>query len=242
MTSSIEKEILKDVLNNPGDTFYESVLSDFLDEQGIEHDFRKPLHNNKIAEIKPYHEKYFNIWANHWIDIGLCTKPTDEDKAEQYFSDFYKQLGFSKLKSIVWFNNTVEMFNQANSQINKKNQVWNKICGQVWNQISTQVSSQVWNQVRDQVWKQIRHNIKNIRDQLFYGQQDANWLAYYAYMMQVLRMEFPKPTVPFMLLAQEINWWFSTEETIFATRKPKECIIKDEELVKVVYQDSYTIT
>jgi hypothetical protein len=61
-------------------------------------------------------------------------------------------------------------------------------------------------------------------------------------MMQVLRMEFPKPTVPFMLLAQEINWWFSTEETIFATRKPKECIIKDEELVKVVYQDSYTIT
>jgi hypothetical protein len=39
--TTIEKQILVNVLNNPGDTFYENVLSDFLDEQGIEHDFRK---------------------------------------------------------------------------------------------------------------------------------------------------------------------------------------------------------
>jgi hypothetical protein len=32
MTILIEQEILFDVLTNPGDTFYENVLSDFLDE------------------------------------------------------------------------------------------------------------------------------------------------------------------------------------------------------------------
>jgi hypothetical protein len=61
MINSIEKEILVDVLNNPNDTFYENVLSDFLDEQGIEHDFRNPLHNDKITELKPYQEKCLDI-------------------------------------------------------------------------------------------------------------------------------------------------------------------------------------
>jgi hypothetical protein len=77
MTNYIEKEILKDVLTNPGDTFYENVLSDFLDEQGIEHDFRKLLHKNKITELKPYQEKCLDIWKDYWTYIGLCIKPTD---------------------------------------------------------------------------------------------------------------------------------------------------------------------
>ena len=71
-TKTIEQEILIDVLNNPNDTFYESVLSDFLDEQGVEHDFRKPLHNNLVSELKPYQEKCLDIWANHWISVVLC--------------------------------------------------------------------------------------------------------------------------------------------------------------------------
>jgi hypothetical protein len=115
MTNSIEKEILFDVLNNPGDTFYENVLSDFLDEQGIDHDFRKPLHNNTITELKPYQKKCLDIWANHWISIGLCIKPMDEVKTEQYFYDFYKESGFSKPKSIIWFNNPIEMCSQKSN-------------------------------------------------------------------------------------------------------------------------------
>jgi hypothetical protein len=45
-----------------------------------------------------------------------------------------------------------------------------------------------------------------------------------------------------MLLAQEVNWWCPTEQTVFVTRKPKECIIEDGKLVKLIYQDGYTIT
>jgi superfamily II DNA or RNA helicase len=82
MINSIEKAILVDILNNPGDTFYENVLSDFLDEQNIEHDFRKPLHNNNfITKLKPYQEKCLEIWVNHWLSISICTRPTDESKA-----------------------------------------------------------------------------------------------------------------------------------------------------------------
>jgi hypothetical protein len=52
--NSIEQEIIRDLIKNPGDTFYENVLSDFLDERGIEHDFRKPLSENPVTELKPY--------------------------------------------------------------------------------------------------------------------------------------------------------------------------------------------
>jgi hypothetical protein len=54
MINYIKKAILIDVLNNLNDTFYKNVLADFLDERIIEHDFRKPLHNNHVTELKPY--------------------------------------------------------------------------------------------------------------------------------------------------------------------------------------------
>jgi hypothetical protein len=273
MTNSIEKEILKDVLNNPGDTFYENVLSDFLDEQGVEHDFRKPLHKERIEELKSYQEKCLDVWAKHWISVGLCTKQTDENKVERYFFDFYKELGLEKPKNIIWINNPVEMYNQAWNQARNqlrnqarnqlRNQVWNQVFNQVWdhvlnhvlNQVWDHVLNYVWDQVWDRVWSQVNNQISNqignqvlnqiwhqIWNQIFYGQQDAHWLAYYAYIMQVLRVEAPKQFALLMLLAQEVNWWFLAEQTVFVTRKPKECVFEDGKLIKLVFQDDYTIT
>jgi hypothetical protein len=267
MINSIEKEILKDVFNNPGDTFYENVLSDFLDEQGVEHDFRKPLHNDKITKLKPYQNKCLDIWIKHWINIGLCTKPTDKDKAEQYFFDFYKELDLEKFKSIVWFDNPIDMLSDL--RIHVRNYGWNQVWGQVWNQacdhsiINNQISNQTWNhiwhqiwnlisgqvlnQVNDRVWNQALNKARNqIRNQMWNRawnvQHDIHWLAYYSYCMQVLRVRLSKVLIPYILLVQEINWWFPTEETIFVVKKPKEYIVKNNELVKLVYQDNYTIT
>jgi hypothetical protein len=244
-TKTIEQEILIDVLNNPNDTFYESVLSDFLDEQGIEHDFRKPLHNNPVKELKPYQEKCLYVWKNHWTNIGLCTKPTNESKAEQYFSDFYSQLGFTKLKSIIWFDNPIETCIKARDQVS--NRVVNQASNRVWNQVNNRVWYQVWNNIWNQVWNQIGNQVFNqvwnqVWNQVLHGQQDAYWLAFYAYMMQVLRLEASKQFIPYMLLAQEVNWWLPTEETIYVIRKPKGFVLKDNKLVKITFQDNYTIT
>jgi hypothetical protein len=263
-TNSIEQKILKDVLNNPGDTFYENVLSDFLDEQGVEHDFRKPLHNNKIEKLKPYQKKCLAVWANHWTNVGLCTRPTDEDKAWQYFSDLYKELGFSKPKNIVWFDNPIKMCKQTNCL---NNQLSNQICTQIynliwtqankqiqdhlkkqiWDKISNQICTQIYNliciQVWDQVWYQVRNQISNYNwNKIFYGQHDVYSLAAVAYYMQTLRIKTSKAYIPYILLAQEVNWWFPTEETIYVTKKPKECVVVNGKFVKLVYQDNYAIT
>jgi hypothetical protein len=60
--------------------------------------------------------------------------------------------------------------------------------------------------------------------------------------MQVLRVKLPEKFILFVYLEKELNWWIPTEKIIFATRKPKECVIEDGKLVKLVYQDGYAIT
>jgi hypothetical protein len=45
--ATIEQEILKDVLNNPGDTFYENVLSDLLDY--VQNQLMKRRQNNTFV-------------------------------------------------------------------------------------------------------------------------------------------------------------------------------------------------
>jgi hypothetical protein len=109
------------------------------------------------------------------------------------------------------------------------------------------ISGQVLNQVNDRVWNQALNKARNqIRNQMWNRawnvQHDIHWLAYYSYCMQVLRVRLSKVLIPYILLVQEINWWFPTEETIFVVKKPKEYIVKNNELVKLVYQDNYTIT
>jgi hypothetical protein len=78
-------------------------------------------------------------------------------------------------------------------------------------------------------------------NQVLFGQREVRWLAFYAYIMQVLRLEAAKPIAPLILLAQEVHWWFSTEEVVYATRKLKECIVENNKIVKIVFQDNYTI-
>jgi hypothetical protein len=238
ITNSTEKQILLDVLNNPNDTFYESVLSDFLDEQNIDHDFRKPLHNNIVKELKPYQEKCLAIWANHWTNIGLCTNPTDEKKAEQYFFDIYKELSFPIPEKIVWFDNPFEMWNQLkyidSTQIddNLWNQLWAIPVSQITNLINgalkNQILNQVWSPVYDQVWLQLQtvvndksiwNVIKNLNNRLLYGLCEIHWLACFAFSMQVLRLKLPKSITPYLLLAQQINWWSPTSQIIYSTRK-----------------------
>jgi hypothetical protein len=96
-----------------------------------------------------------------------------------------------------------QVWNQVRNQVS--NHVWHKVWSHVWNQVSNQVSYHVWHKVRDQVRDMVESVVLR---QVLYSQQDAHLFVYYSYMMQVLRVEAPKQLVPYMLLAQEVNWWF----------------------------------
>jgi hypothetical protein len=168
MTTLIEQEILVDVLTNHGDTFYESVLSDFLDEQGVEHDFRKPLHNNIVLDLKPYQEKCLDIWANHWIGIGFCTKPTDESKVKQCVFDLYKQLDLETPKSVIFVDNPIELFYQTYEKMDyqsnneKRNQIYKLFWDQLYLQLYKQLNDKLWKRVLKKTSKQLLDLVYNL--------------------------------------------------------------------------------
>jgi hypothetical protein len=222
------------------------------------------LHDNVILELKDYHERYIEYWINYWIDIGLNTNPTNEKKAEEYFVCLFKQLNLKNLKHIIWCDNPAEMFNLSKhkQQPKRKNVakfsvvLWNKYFNQMWNKANSQIKDKIMDRLIDEDNKIAKRIICEMVDKIkffvfkiagelsqkvCYGQHDASWLVYYAYCMQVLRVEAIKILVPMMLLAQEVNWWIVIEKTIYAIRKPKEYIVENNKVVKVVYQDGYVI-
>jgi hypothetical protein len=197
-----------------------------------------------------------DIWVNYWFNINLCTKVTDEEKAERHFYNLYKQLNLKNPNGIVWCNSPFDMHHQMQDRVNYYiyDNIWSRVFTWMWNNIENPVRDQVWgvvfNQVTDKVWckvwsvvnkEYLSTLVQNVSKGRF-GQHEAGLLAHYAYYMQVLRTEIVKPLVLYMLLAQEVNWYYLTEEFVYVIRKPKECIVKNNKLVKLVYQDGYTIT
>jgi hypothetical protein len=185
---NIEKEILFDILNNPDDTFYENVLSDFLDERGVEHDFRKPLHNNKIAELKPCQEKCLDIWRSYWINFGTSVKLTNEEKVEKYFFDFYKQLKLGNFRKVVWFDNPIEL-----NIVNDKSIFFeiDELKKQIWNCLKEQVFSETWYKIYNILWYDVWYQTWIKKDNRIWKnhqfcQKNLCWLACFDYLMKVL--------------------------------------------------------
>jgi hypothetical protein len=148
------------------------------------------------------------------------------------------------LSNYAWNRVDIQFLYQVHHEIKRKTS--NRIWDWVWNQVG-QLRWQGWSKIRNHVVRNQSKgsavNVYNtIWDQMCYGQQDAYRLAFYSYIMQVLRIEIPKLFIPYILLAQEVNWVALLEETIFVTRKPKECIFENNKFVKIIFQDNYTIT
>jgi hypothetical protein len=100
--------------------------------------------------------------------------------------------------------------------------------GQNFFKIKKHILDKSWEMlVIKQVCDHIFYNINEEYDKskIMYGQYESHWLVFCAYIMQVLRVELPKEIITLMLLAQEVNCWFSTKEVVYVTRKPKECVL-----------------
>lgn len=55
-----------------------------------------------------------------------------------------------------------------------------------------------------------------------YGSQDASWLSFYSYFLDVVGLECCKKLKPLMQLAEEVGWWWPFENVAIVTDKPSE--------------------
>ena len=78
-----------------------------------------------------------------------------------------------------------------------------------------------------------------------YGSQDADWLGYYDFLMEVCKIKDQK-LIPFIDLAKDCGWWLPTTETCFMSEKPMLCNMKDsvlhcEDGPALEYRDGFKI-
>jgi hypothetical protein len=86
------------------------------------------------------------------VDVSLCTKTTDENKAEQYICDLYKQLCLKK-PDITWFDNQVKMYSQT-----KRLKL--KICDMIYDMIWDKIYSNFWSW--NKIWSQVQDRMRNL--------------------------------------------------------------------------------
>ena len=186
------------------------------------------LTKEQVARIPEFVER--------WTDIGLCTKPANRPDAERAVALAYKAAGLPPPTSIVWLGSPLatslagamvrapvrdQVWAQVWAQVWDQvwDQVWAQVRGQVWAQVWAQVRGQVWDQVWDQVGDQVWDQVgAQVRDQVWdhiYGQHDASWLSFYAFLRDVCSVHGTDKLDGLMLLAQSSGWALPFERICF---------------------------
>jgi hypothetical protein len=76
--------------------------------------------------------------------------------------------------------------------------------------VGDQVRDQVWNQARDQVYK------------CAYGSHDSEWLGFYEFFLNELKIKDAEKLIPQMRLAEQVGWWWPFNGAVVFSEKPIE--------------------
>jgi uncharacterized protein (TIGR02996 family) len=206
-----------------------------------------------------------------WFDSPLrgaiaATLITEVDQApDQVLTQAQDQVR-AQAQDQVWNKVLTQMRDQVLTQVldQVQDQVWNKVWSQVLDrvrdQVLTQVRDQVLTQVRDQVLTQVRDQVltqvlTQVRDQVHalvqgqvwrprpqcgYGHHDTGWLSFYAFFGVACGVDVSK-LAPLMRLAHLAGWWWPFQETCIMTRRPIECVMRRNKLVRVTYADGFGV-
>jgi hypothetical protein len=83
-------------------------------------------------------------------------------------------------------------------------------------------------------------------DDFTYGNQDAGWLSFYNYFLEVCDLDCCEPLVPLMELSKHCGWWAPYEELAVMIERPVEIHFSNELLHKdlapaIVFKDGFGI-
>jgi len=220
-------------------------------EAQVEAQVRAQVRNQVEAQVRN------QVESQVWDQVG-------DQVRNQVEAQVWDQVG-DQVRAQVW-NQVRELAYPGPGEAQVRDQVWNQIGDQVrdqvrdqiwdqvgWNQVRDQVRDQIWDQVGDQVEAQVRDQVGNqVGNQVWnqvqaqvhkcgYGIQDADWLSFYSYILEVLELEqsYCSKLVPLMELSQEVGWWWPFENTVIVT--PKPILLKRDEQNRLHCEDGPAI-
>lgn len=94
----------------------------------------------------------------------------------------------------------------------------------------------------EEITKMTGKSKKDVVSNMVYGFQDALWLSFYDYFLQVCNLEYCRKLEPLMRLAENCGWWSPYDDTVFFQDRPAEIHLKDKRFhnpngMAVLYRD-----
>ena len=169
----------------------------------------------RIERLTPEQIARFPEFIEKWTRIGLCTDPADRPNAEAGIKLAYKAAGLDPPKSIVWCGSPMSqgltraiVFGLKEAEIKIGDSVWDSLGASVWDSVGASVGASVRASVRASVGDS------------GYGQQDANWLAFYDYFKQVCSLdEITQRLAGMWLLSQSAGWWLPHKNMFWVSER-----------------------
>lgn len=162
----------------------------------------------KIDKLTPAQERRVSEYLEKYEAIGLDTKRCDRAKAEQAVRESYRELKLGAIEKFVWFENPWEGAKYAARLALTENKDYLKT-GVLHERLPT------------------REQIKEQAQKASYGSFEAYWVAFYAFIEEVLEVD-PHPLVPIAKnIVAECGAYWTFEGLVVMTEKPAEIHLKD---------------
>ena len=112
----------------------------------------------------------------------------------------------------------------------------------VWDSVRASVLDSVLDSVGDSVWDSV---LDSVGDSV-YGSQDACWLGFYNFFLEVLNLNVVEKLKPLMNLAENCGWWIPRKNICILSEKPVRCnllegVIHSEDDPAVGYKDGFCV-
>ena len=186
---------------------------------------------NKIQKLTAEQKALLPVYTDKWRKIGLSTEPCNRILAEQAVKEAYLIAGLKPPEKFVWCDSPLSLVITDNLLKNKSK---DSVRASVWDSVRDSVGDSVG----DSVWDSVRASV--------YGSQDACWLGFYNFFLEVLNLNVVEKLKPLMNLAENCGWWIPRKNICILSEKPVRCnllegVIHSEDDPAVGYKDGFCV-
>ena len=169
------------------------------------------------------------VWCGSPLSLAIIDTILRDGSVQNSVRDSVWDSVRTSVGTSVWNSVGTSVWNSV------RNSVWNSVGASVWNSVRDSVGTSVWNSVRDSVGTSVGASVRasvrasvgaSVRDSV-YGQQDAGWLSFYSYFLEVLDIKDCEKLKPLMDLAEHSNWWIPRANLVYCSEKPIKCEVDE---------------
>lgn len=207
-------------------------------------------------EITPEQWEVINSERDRFIEIGLCTKPSDRDTTEEVIRIFYDHIGEAH-PQFVWVSSPLAairvicMLEHSQAELTKRGKYdpkasWPKIIERAL------ARQKEWDPSTNMagILDLEREYVSSAFATQLWGQSEIFWVGYYMVMRDVLGVTYDETNNRLLneiyRLACSSSWWFPYAEVCVCVERPRAIHREDEVLhcatgPAVGYEDGYGV-